>query len=636
MESSNIVAQYAQAARHYQQGEWSAAEQLCRRILQTAPRVIEAVSLLGVIAAQTQRAAEAERLLARVALARPSDPAAQVNHANALWALGRAQEALERYDRALALGPQLAEVHHLRALALLALAREHEALASLERALALRPQFPAAWCDRGRVLRLLKRLGPALASYERAIALQPMLAEALNGRGNVLQQLGRHGEALDSYERALAINPENADAYNNRGSALQRLGRHEEAIASFERSLALKPDFPEALNNLGNTLTELGRFEAALEKYDAALASRPRYAHALNSRANALRCLNRIGESLASFTLALDVAPDHAPAHANRAQVLLLAGDFERGWEEYEWRWRLGTDRPTGRELPQPRWRGDQALEGKTILLHAEQGLGDTIQFCRYAPLVAARGARVILEVPRPLMALLRSLPGVSELIGAGDPLPPFDLHAPLMSLPLAFATRLETIPARIPYLRADPQRVRAWQERLGARARPRVGVVWSGGFRANQPALWAVNARRNVPLALLEPFKHPDIEFYSLQKGEPAEAELASLVSRGWAGPHLEDFTAELGDFADTAALIEQLDLVISVDTSTAHVAGALGKPVWILNRYDSCWRWLCERSDSPWYPTARLYRQERPHEWETVIERVRADLHRLPAAVD
>jgi tetratricopeptide (TPR) repeat protein len=525
---------------------------------------------------------------------------------------------------------QAAQAHHLRALELLALGRPEAALASLERALALRPQLPTAWCERGRVLRLLRRLEPALASYERAIAMHPMLAEALNGRGNVLQELGRHGAALESYERALAINPQMADAYNNRGGALQRLGRHAEAVGSLEQALALKPHFPEAFNNLGNALTELGRFEAALEKYDAALALRPRYAHALNSRANALRCLNRIPESLASFAQALEVAPDHAPGHANRAQVLLLAGDFERGWEEYEWRWRLGNDRPAGREPPQPRWRGDQALKGRTILLHAEQGLGDTIQFCRYAPLVAAAGATVILEVPRPLVALLRSLPGVSALISEGDPLPPFELHAPLMSLPFAFATRLESIPASIPYLRADPQRLRTWQDRLGARTRPRVGVVWSGGFRADQPGLWAVNARRNVSLALLEPLKHPGIEFYSLQKGEPAEAELASLVSCGWPGPRLEDFTAELSDFADTAALIEQLDLVISVDTSTAHLAGALGKPVWILNRYDSCWRWLCDRSDSPWYPTARLYRQERPNEWGSVIERVRSDLHR------
>jgi hypothetical protein len=257
--------------------------------------------------------------------------------------------------------------------------------------------------------------------------------------------------------------------------------------------------------------------------------------------------------------------------------------------------------------------------------------LGDTIQFCRYAKHVADLGARVVLEVPRALANLLKNLDGVMQLAVRGEPLPPFDYYCPLMSLPLALKTTLTNIPAQIPYLRSSTERVQYWNGALGQRTMPRVGLVWSGGFRPNQPELWAVNDRRNIPLAKLAALKHPAIEFYSLQKGQPAESELAKLIANNWDGPDLRDYTSELHDFEETAALIEQLDLVISVDTATAHLAGALGKPVWILNRFDTCWRWLLDRTDSPWYPSAHLYRQERPGDWEGVVQKVRSDLEQF-----
>jgi len=237
----------------------------------------------------------------------------------------------------------------------------------------------------------------------------------------------------------------------------------------------------------------------------------------------------------------------------------------------------------------------------------------------------------VILEVPEPLVGLLGSLDGVAQLVPYGDLLPPFDLHCPLMSLPLAFRTTLSTIPACVPYLAADRRKVLEWSQRLGERRRLRVGLVWSGGFRPQQPELWPVNRRRNIPLAKLAPLAHTDAQFFSLQKGDAAEAELAGLIAQGWNGPQLTDHSSLLTDFSDTAALVEQLDLVIAVDTSTAHLAGALGKPVWILNRFDSCWRWLLDRTDSPWYPTVRLYRQDRPGDWDSVVQRVRVDLDDL-----
>jgi hypothetical protein len=261
-----------------------------------------------------------------------------------------------------------------------------------------------------------------------------------------------------------------------------------------------------------------------------------------------------------------------------------------------------------GRNFSRPLWLGNDSIAGKTVLLHSEQGFGDTIQFCRYAKLSADLGAKVVLEIYKPLLSLFAPLDGVTQLVARGNDLPSFDYHCPLMSLRLAFKTVLSNIPANTPYLKADAEKSLFWREKLGAKNKPRVGLVWSGGFRPNQPELCAVNRRRNIPLAKLAALKNPDIEFYSLQKGEAAETELAELMPDHWDGPRIIDITGLLDDFSDTAALIENLDLVISVDTSTAHLAGALGKPVWILHRFDTCWRWLLDRTDGPWYPTARL----------------------------
>ena len=276
----------------------------------------------------------------------------------------------------------------------------------------------------------------------------------------------------------------------------------------------------------------------------------------------------------------------------------------------------------------QPLWRGSNEITGKTILLHAEQGFGDTIQFCRYVPLVLKCGARVVLEVPKPLHALMSTLPGNAQIVSRGDPLPEFEYQCPLMSLPLAFKTTLSNIPANIPYLKTIPDKSHFWSEKLGATDKLRVGLVWSGGFRPDQPELQQVNQRRNIPLAKFAPLKHTDIEFYSLQKGQPAETELAEIIRHKWDGPHIFDFTSLLNDFSDTAALVENLDLVISVDTSAAHLAGAIGKPAWILNRFDTDWRWLLDRTDSPWYPTVKLYRQEKAANWDGVIQRIKDDL--------
>jgi hypothetical protein len=353
----------------------------------------------------------------------------------------------------------------------------------------------------------------------------------------------------------------------------------------------------------------------------------PHYLDALGNLGRVLSTVDRFEEADASYSALLQLRPDQVEAHANRAMARLRAGRLAEGWEEFEWRWKTWYMGPRARDLPRSLWNGE-ALGDRVILLHAEQGLGDTLQFCRYAPLVA-RGARVILEVQPPLHRLLSRLPGIDQVLARGQELPPFDLQCPLMSLPRAFGTTLESIPAETPYLTADPAEVDTWRERIGALPGLRVGLVWAGSQRKEEPELALVDARRSIALATLAPLARvPGVSFVSLQKGPPA-----AQAAHPPAGMMLTDFTAELHDMAATAALIMTLDLVISVDTAVAHLAGGLGKPVWLLNRFDSCWRWLANRDDSPWYPTLRQFRQTTPGDWSSVVERVREELQRLGA---
>jgi len=302
-----------------------------------------------------------------------------------------------------------------------------------------------------------------------------------------------------------------------------------------------------------------------------------------------------------------------------------LTGDFARGWRDHEWRWDIDQLRSSRRHFAQSQWRGGVEIAGKTILIHAEQGLGDTLQFCRYVPRVAERAAHVIFEVQRPLQALMTSLAGGAQVVAHGDSLPDFDLHCPLLSLPLAFGTLLETVPAPMPYLAAPPGKIGAWRDRLGKHARPRIGLVWAGNPRKELPGMNRIDRQRSMTFDRLAPlFDVAGCDFYSLQKGDDAVAQIHSSAWR----ERVTDWTGELHDFSDTAALVENLDLVIAVDTSVAHLAGALAKPFWLLNRYTTCWRWLLDRDDSPWYPTARQFRQDESRSWDGVIARVQAAL--------
>jgi len=496
--------------------------------------------------------------------------------------------------------------------------RRIEALASYDRMLAIRPDYAEGHNNRAVVLADLKRFEEALASYDKALAIRPDYAEAHHNRGIVLLDLGRAGDALADFDRALALRPDYAAALHNRGVALVALARFSEALTSFDRALELRPDDADALLRRSQALVGLDRFEEALASYDKVLMVRPDLAEIHDSRGMVLVELRRFGEAIASFEKAQALAPELVQAHVHDAAARLLTGDLARGLAKLEW-CRKAQPAP-GRNFARPQWDGLDSLYDKTILLHDEERFSDTIQFCRYVPQLAARGARVILEVAPPLRRLMSSLSGVSLLLAEEEPRPDFDLHCPLASLPLALGTKLDTIPSGTPYLRAPTDLMLAWETRIGTRKRPRIGLAWAGNPRHEG------DGRRSIGLSALLPLLDADATFVRLQRDLRAGEE-AMLETRD----DIFDPTEMLTDFSDLAALIARLDLVISVDTSAAHLAGALGRPTCILLSYTPDWRWLLGRNTTSWYPAARLYRQAAPGDWGEVVARIRSDLPNL-----
>jgi tetratricopeptide (TPR) repeat protein len=615
---SEVTSLLAEAFALQQAGRLAEAEEIYNQILATQPNHFDSLHLLGIVFHKRGDHAQALRHIDLALKINPNNIPALNNRGIALRELKRFEEALTSYDRALALWPGYAEALLGRGHALKELKRLEEALASYDRALAVRQDFTDAHVSRGNVLHALARFEDALASYDRALTLRPDYAEAYSSRGATLHELKRFEEALASYDNALALQPDYAEARYNRGNALHALKRFEEALATYDHALALRPDYVEALVNRGNPLHALNRFEEALATYDHALALRPDYVEALVNRGIILHKLKRLEEALASYDRALALRPDYVEAHYNEGMSRMLAGDFQRGWQKLEWGWIAARQRYIKRNFPQPLWRWSNEIAGKTVLLHAEQGFGDMIQFCRYVPRVAERGARVIFEVYEPLCELMSTLPGVAQIVSAGKPLPDFDMHCPMMSLPLALGAESATILSQTPYLRASPQAVMDWNGRLGSRHRPRIGLAWSG-----LPAHDNDHNRSMRLSAFLPPLAGFDATYVSLQR-ELREDDAPVLQGRS----DILHFGEELKTYADTAALIANLDLVISVDTSVAHLAGALAKPVWILLPFIPDWRWLLDRDDSPWYPTARLFRQDETRGWDSVMASVQAAL--------
>jgi tetratricopeptide (TPR) repeat protein len=534
--------------------------------------------------------------------------------------LGRAEKIYTRILKA--------RRDHFDALHLLGLLKHQtgkagEAYRLITAALAVNPRSADARTNLGLVLHALKRDTDALASFEQALALDPDHVEALNNRGTALLTLDRPAEALASFERLLALSPRHVEAQVNRANALLELGRVDEAIAGYDAVLAAQPRHAGAQFNRGNALARRDRFEEAVAAYDRSIAIAPGYVKAHNNRGVALRALNRHREALASYGKALALDKDFADAHLNEAHALLTLGDFARGFAANEWRWKVATIAPHRRMFRQPLWLGTSAIGRRTILLHAEQGYGDTIHFVRYVKPLTRAGANVVIEVAPALKALMAGLEGV-RVLAHGEALPPFDLHCPLASLPLAMKTELAGIPADVPYLAAPAERLAKWRARMDALDRPRIALAWSGN------AAHGNDRNRSIALSRLQPLWSIDgASFVGVQRDLRA-ADAGVLAG----APRLVHVGDELSDFADTAAVLALADLVVSVDSAVAHLAGAMGRPLWILLPFSPDWRWMLDREDSPWYPTARLFRQPSIGDWASVIARVRAELSRVASS--
>jgi tetratricopeptide (TPR) repeat protein len=556
--------------------------------------------------------------LQAVLAARPMHADAWYKQGNVLKDLNRPHEALASYRQAIGLQPVHATAHCNSGVVLLALGRPDDALREFQEAIEINPLDAIAQYNRGVAEQALQKPDAALSSYNKAIELNPNYAEAHFSRAVLHEAGARWSAALSGYDRALALRPEFAQGHLHRGNVLAQMQRWDDALASFDLAVSCDPHNALAHLHRGNVLRELQRWDAAVTGYEHVIAIKPEHADAHFNRAVVLELLKKFPEALQGFERAISLRPDFDAAHYNRAVLLLQTGDFGAGFANYEWRWKqrgTGFD-PAVYHGGAPLWSGRESLEGKSILVFSEQGLGDTLQFCRYLKLLAALGADVVFEVQQPLVGLLATVEGATTVIARGDAVPPCDFKCALMSLPFAFRTTVDTIPPGHKYLHADAASVDAWHERLGPRTRPRIGLVWSGNPQ------YPNDLRRSIPLATLIEHLPREFEYFCLQKD--IRTEDRQVLD---ANPFITNPGADL---AGTAALCECLDVVISACTSIAHLAGALERPSWILLAYNADWRWLEDRDDSPWYPSAKLYRQTVSGDWGGVAARVAADLRR------
>ena len=534
---------------------------------------------------------------------------------------GRLIEAEALYRQLLSANPRQSAV--LNSYGVLAIQNGQTELAVklLRRAVSVNPRDANFCCNLGEALRQSGRFDSAISSFREAIRLNPALAVAHNNLGIALAAQKDFAGAIESYHQAIKVQPNYAEAHGNLGNALKESLRFTEAASECQIAVQLKPQSAELHNQLGAALAELGRFDEATAAYQVAIRIDPRHADAHTNLGNALAAQGRIQDAVKSCETAVNLRPHSVPAHWNFAVALLRAGDYQRGWAEHEWRLRSPTA-GSGQRFSQPMWDG-RPLAGKTILLHAEQGFGDTIQFARLVPAVAARGGRVIVECQRELVPLLDRMPAIDLAITAGDPLPPFDEHAALMSLPSILGNRLETVPASIPYLMPDQSLISKWKERLAKHASHppllHIGLCCVGNASHRN------DRQRSIASAALQPLAIPGVVLHGLHK-EPANLKLN--------GVEVIDHSHELTDFAETAGLIANLDHIITVDTAIAHLSGAMGMSTSVLLPLVPDWRWMMHRQDSQWYPTHRLFRQKRFGEWVDVVQRVAKALGGRPVA--
>lgn len=585
----------------------------------------------------------------------PNQFTAYGNRGAALFALNRFDEAYRDYNQAITLNNNYAEGYYNRGILHEKNNRHEQALADYDKAIKLRANYTNAYNNRGNVYKTLKRYEEALSSYEDAIKLNPRHAKAYYNRGVILKEQKKYSEAFASYQQAIALNSNYVDAYNNCGNVLIDLQKFEEAIVCFQKAIEINPNYAYAYNGLGNVLMELKRFDEALLNYEKAIALNSDSPDPHNGKSNALQELKRFDDAVSGYEKAISLNPDAADTYANRglamqgmknfdealqnfdkaielnpeladpywnkALLKILKGEYEEGWQLYEYR-RYKQDLKGSYPIyEQPLWLGQESVAGKILYIYPEQGFGDFIQFCRYVPLVENLGAKVILKVPNALYAMIKTMGLNARIVRNDEKVDEFDFHCPIMSLPLAFKTTVETIPNKIPYFFSDQFKKNYWERKLAYASNSlKVGLVWSGSKDHKK------DHDRSLRLAQLEPILDLPVTFYSLQK-EVREQDKITLSKLS----QIQQYHEELNDFSDTAAMVDCLDLVISVDTSVAHLAGAMGKHVWILISYLPDYRWMLDREDTPWYQTARLFRQANVGDWNSAILNVRKALEEL-----
>ena len=555
---------------------------------------------------------------------RPFDPAVALREAVALHQQGQLREAERIYTRLLKAAPDVFDALNLLGGIKMQQGQLGEAQRLFAAAVKANPRIAAAWSNLGQAQHALKRLAEALQSLDQARALAPDDIDILYQHANVLLSLDRTREALAELDIVLARKPQHFEARLNSGLAQARLGIPERALADFDAALALSPHHSVAHYNRGVALIKLGRYAEAVAANERAIAAAPQHVGAWLNRGMALMQLRRVEEAFASYGEVLALRKDHAEAHFNSALALLTRGDYARGFAEYEWRWRRA-GMPPHKGRGRPLWLGEYPIRGKTIFLHGEQGLGDTIQFARYVPLLAAQGAKVVLEVQPELKGLCAQLEGAAAVIARGEAPPAFDVHCPLGSSPLAFKTELATVPAPISYLAAGQVYLQKWAARFEDLPRPRIAIAWAGNPAHENDRNRSIAFASFAPLFSASAVVGPS--FISIQR-ELRNGDTVQLAAQA----RVEHIGDELADFSDTAAVLALCDLVISVDTAPAHLAGALGRPVWVLVPFAPDWRWTLDGETTPWYPTARLFRQSSPGDWDAVIARVAAALTQGP----
>jgi len=606
-----------QAISHLQQGRIAPAATLLQQVLAQQPQQGDALHYLGVIALQQGKLQEAHDLIQRSLQVAPGF-AAFNNLGHVFRAAGRLDDALACFDRAAQLEPNHPDAFSNLATMLVAAGKHDLAARALQRLVQIQPEHPRAHMLLGVSLAELRYFERAVTAFNDHLKIDPNDAECFGRRSVAMITLNRVADAIASATKALDLAPQRAEAHNNMGWILDRAGRLAEAEPHYRRAIDLDPTFVLAIGNLASILERTDRFDESLATFERAAAADPKHVDAQCSLAGSYSKAGRYAQALAAAGRALAAKPHDPAARGHRSLCLLAFGNYEEGFAEYEWRWQCKDFTTPEREFTQPRYVGGDAT-GRTVLIHSEQGYGDNIQFARYLPLLADRGATVFYECPVSLRRLMETVPGVSRVIPGGLRAPPFELQAPLLSLPHAFKTSLATVPRNVPYFNLPDSHVAAWREKLASRfGRFNVGLLWRGNAKPNP--------KRSIPLAQLAPLARDGVTFFSLQVGAQASEAAAAP-----AGMNLVDPSSEVTDFYDLAGVIANLDLVITIDSGPAHLSGALGKPTWTLLIKAADWRWLQDRDDSPWYPSMKLYRQSQNDVWDDVIARVADDLHAI-----